>query len=49
MLEFDHSIFSYVQIAESSWPILICLLGSFRLLKTGNALPINGGGKRKSS
>lgn len=33
---------------EASWPILICLLGSFRLLKAGQPVVLRGGGKTES-
>ena len=31
-----------------SWPILICLLGSFRLLKAGQPILLHGGGKTEA-
>src|SRR5579859_4276994 len=30
---------------EASWPILICLLGSFLLLRAGQSVAVHGGGK----
>jgi DNA-binding SARP family transcriptional activator len=45
MHELDQPMLSDARIDEPSSPILICLLGNFRLLKAGNALTIHGGGK----
>ena len=33
---------------DASWPILICLLGNFRLLAAGELVPIRAGGKREA-
>lgn len=33
---------------ETSWPIQICLLGSFRLLKAGHQVAIQAGGKAEA-
>jgi DNA-binding SARP family transcriptional activator len=37
-----------LQAYETNWPILICLLGEFRLLKFGQPIPIRHGGKIKA-
>jgi DNA-binding SARP family transcriptional activator len=34
--------------SEASWPILICLLGRFRLLKAGQPILLRGGGKTQA-
>jgi DNA-binding SARP family transcriptional activator len=31
-----------------SWPVMICLLGSFRVLKTGDTVPVRSGGKAET-
>jgi DNA-binding SARP family transcriptional activator len=33
---------------EASWPIMICLLGNFRLLAAGELIPIRAGGKSEA-
>lgn len=33
---------------EASWPIMICLLGNFRLFRAGEFVPIRAGGKREA-
>lgn len=42
---FNHRLLADPCTNEEDWPILICLLGNFRLLKTGQPLPIPCGGK----
>jgi len=41
----EQPILSLPYADEASWPILICLLGSFRLLKAGQTVVLRGGGK----
>ena len=43
----EQRVESTVEAGESP-PILICLLGSFRLLRTGQLLTIRPGGKREA-
>ncbi len=33
---------------EKSWPVLICLLGDFRLLVAGNLIPLPPGGEKET-
>lgn len=33
---------------EASWPIMICLLGNFRLMQAGELVPIRAGGKSEA-
>lgn len=34
--------------AQTTWPVLICLLGDFRLLNKGNPVPLRGNGKTET-
>src|SRR5215207_4758045 len=45
MRELDQTIGSYTHTDAPPWPILICLLGSFRLLQSGCPVAIPSGGK----
>jgi DNA-binding SARP family transcriptional activator len=45
MRELDQTIGSYPHIDAPPWPILICLLGSVRLLQSGRPVAIPCGGK----
>src|SRR5262245_24611632 len=33
---------------DASWPVMICLLGNFRLLVAGELMPARAGGKREA-
>jgi len=41
----DRDLASAVTAVESEWPILICLLGYFRVLKVGRPVRVRNGGK----
>jgi hypothetical protein len=41
----EHQLLSGPSADEAPWPILICLLGNFRLLQSGRAVAIPCGGK----
>src|SRR4051812_16558643 len=41
----DQSVFAGPSVNETPWPILICLLGNFRLLQSGHPVAIPSGGK----
>jgi DNA-binding SARP family transcriptional activator len=44
----EQPILSLPYADETSWPIRICLLGSFRLLKAGQPVTLRGGGKTET-
>lgn len=44
----EQPILTFPCADEASWPILICLLGSFRLLKAGQPVTLHGGGKTEA-
>jgi DNA-binding SARP family transcriptional activator len=41
----DYSGLARLSLGDRPWPIMICLLGNFRLLVNGEALPIQAGSK----
>src|SRR5579859_2090864 len=45
MTSLDQPICAGPSIHEAPWPILICLLGNFRLLQSGRAIAVPYGGK----
>lgn len=45
MNSFEQHMLTDPSADEAPWPILVCLLGNFRLLHTGHSLPIPCGGK----
>ena len=45
MTYLDQSVFAGSSVDKAPWPILICLLGNFRLLQSGRAVAIPCGGK----
>src|SRR5262245_41434982 len=48
MNELDQQVQATIHTDEAAWPIFICLLGNFRLLKTGKPVVIRSGGKAES-
>ena len=47
-MQVDQRIAPYFSNNDSVWPILICLLGSFQLLKGGQPVALRGGGKAEA-
>lgn len=45
MTYLDQSVFAGPSVDKAPWPILICLLGNFRLLQSGRTVAIPCGGK----
>lgn len=48
MIRLDHETAFCPQVAEGNWPVFICLLGDFRLLKANQPLALRGGGKAEA-
>ena len=45
MGQYDQRMLAFQDIDPASWPVLICLLGNFRLLQAGQAIGVYNGGK----
>jgi DNA-binding SARP family transcriptional activator len=48
MLEYEQPRITSSWRDEATWPVMICLLGNFRLLRAGELVPIRAGGKREA-
>lgn len=48
MNELDQPLLSSPRTPEAPWPILICLLGNFRLLKAGRPVVVHASGKAEA-
>lgn len=48
MSEHDHGQLAGLCSDDAAWPVMICLLGNFRLLRFGEFVPIRAGGKREA-
>jgi DNA-binding SARP family transcriptional activator len=48
MLEHDEPGLASSCSEEPSWPVMLCLLGNFRLLWAGELVPLRAGGKREA-
>src|SRR4051794_9469764 len=48
IMDISHVAQSLPHASRTSWPILICLLGDFQLLKSGCAISVRGGGKTEA-
>lgn len=44
----EQPLFSFLNTGKAPWPILICLLGRFRLLKAGQPIVLRSGGKTEA-
>jgi len=48
MMEHSQGVYSFRYDDMANWPIVICLLGDFQLLKAGCAISVRGGGKTEA-